>query len=400
MENRHLDALRRIYQADQSLSREGREHQAFHLRHAGGMESHVDHPRWERSWAVPSEQTIDDLGELDLFRVEPSDNKARKFSLTMKGRQEAAALVDPSTRPTAGTTLNQAGVSSDQDSDPRKVMVVYGRDTAAKTAMFDFLRRLDLWPQEWSQLISATGEATPYIGQTLDAAFRTVRGVVVLFTPDDVVRLHPGLQRDNDPREESEWTLQPRPNALFEAGLAFGRQPTRTVLVELGRLRGLTDLLGRHAVRLDGGVPALRQLVQRLKDAGCQVNDSGDDWLDPGLFRLPSRVPTAGPIDRSAQNPPVSNASSGRATSDVRTLSEILERALEFPPTEDVAPALLTILGEQNAPFHFDGITERLPGRRLDPGPANKLRYELEQHGFLARNQGPERAYVLGERFR
>lgn len=65
----------------------------FLLLHSGGMQSAMDHPAWDRSWATPSEQTIDDLGELGLLRVEPSANRQRKFTLSMKGRQAATQLM-------------------------------------------------------------------------------------------------------------------------------------------------------------------------------------------------------------------------------------------------------------------------------------------------------------------
>lgn len=53
----------------------------------------IDHPRWDSSWSVPSEHTIDDLGELGILRVNLSSNKARTFALTMSGRQRGADLV-------------------------------------------------------------------------------------------------------------------------------------------------------------------------------------------------------------------------------------------------------------------------------------------------------------------
>jgi hypothetical protein len=41
MENRHRDALRSIYQADDGLRRDGREPEVFHLRHPGGMAQEI-----------------------------------------------------------------------------------------------------------------------------------------------------------------------------------------------------------------------------------------------------------------------------------------------------------------------------------------------------------------------
>lgn len=95
MENRHRDALCRIAEADGMWSKDGHEPVAFHLVPRSGMTKEIDHPNWNRSWSVPGQSTADDLGELDLLRVDPIDpgrNLARTFWLTMKGRKEAADL--------------------------------------------------------------------------------------------------------------------------------------------------------------------------------------------------------------------------------------------------------------------------------------------------------------------
>ncbi len=99
MEARHEDALRRIYQADKALGDEGHEPELFHLRHSGGMQRHIDHPRWDRSWAIPSEHTIDDLEEAGYLRVEPHADKRRSFGLTLDGRQKGEELTNPSKPP-------------------------------------------------------------------------------------------------------------------------------------------------------------------------------------------------------------------------------------------------------------------------------------------------------------
>jgi hypothetical protein len=101
VEERHRHVLRRIYQADRSLADDGQEQESFRLMHTGGMQKQIDHPRWDRSWAVPDEHTIDDLAELGILRVQPSVDKNRAFVLTMKGRQEGAAVVQRLTAPAA-----------------------------------------------------------------------------------------------------------------------------------------------------------------------------------------------------------------------------------------------------------------------------------------------------------
>lgn len=182
----------------------------------------------------------------------------------------------------------------------KKVFVVHGRNLAARDAMFGFLRAIGLEPIEWSTAISATGSASPYIGQALDAAFAMAQAVVVLLTPDDIAYLRPGYASgDADPERVP--TPQARPNVLFEAGMAIGRHPERTVLVELGSLRPFSDVAGRHAVRLDNSAAKRNDLATRLKASGCDVSTSGSDWLSVGDFTAPNapdaplgrRVPSA-----------------------------------------------------------------------------------------------------------
>jgi predicted nucleotide-binding protein len=162
--------------------------------------------------------------------------------------------------------------------NPRKVMVVHGRDEKARRAMFDFLRALGLDPQEWTDLVAATGSGAPYIGQVLAKAFEIAQAVVVLFTPDDEGSLKEEFRTSDDPPEETQLTPQARPNVLFEAGMALGVHPDRTILVELGKLRPFSDIYGRHVIRLDHTEGPLREIARRLKTAGCAVDESGSDW--------------------------------------------------------------------------------------------------------------------------
>lgn len=191
-------------------------------------------------------------------------------------------------------------VSEENAKNAKRVFVVHGRNLGARDAMFDFLRAIGLEPIEWSTAISATGSASPYIGQALDAAFEMAQAVVVLLTPDDIAYLRPEYANGDDDPERTP-TPQARPNVLFEAGMAIGRHPERTVLVELGSLRAFSDVAGRHAVRLDNSSQKRNDLANRLKDSGCDVSTAGADWLRTGDFTSPNapdmpmgrRIPSA-----------------------------------------------------------------------------------------------------------
>lgn len=165
--------------------------------------------------------------------------------------------------------------------DPTKVMVVYGQDPQVARALFDWLRAIGLKPQEWEQLITASGEGSPFIGKVLEAAFAESQAVIVLFTPDEHTRLRGELSGD-----QADWRLQSRPNVLFEAGMAFATNPSRTVLVVVGSQELPSDLAGRHYVQLRSA-ENLRDLARRLERAGCPVDLSGSDWLH--IDRFPTR---------------------------------------------------------------------------------------------------------------
>lgn len=185
----------------------------------------------------------------------------------------------------------------------RSVFVVHGRNNEARKAVFEFLRSVGLRPMEWSQAVAMTGSGAPFIGEVLDAAFGAAQAVVVLLTPDDVTYLRPEFgDGDNDP--EIMPAPQARPNVLFEAGMAFGRHPERTILVELGKVRPFSDVAGRHAVRISDTAEARRELAQRLTTAGCDVDISGSDWLSAGVFTPPPAPGGELPLGRRLVDPP------------------------------------------------------------------------------------------------
>jgi predicted nucleotide-binding protein len=175
----------------------------------------------------------------------------------------------------------EAGRHTAAAPDRKAVMVIYGHDYEANTALFGWLRDIGLEPREWDDLVRATGSASPYVGDVLDQAFRGAQAVVAFFTPDERV----------SPKGRSEPVrLQARPNVLIEAGMALVTHPSRTVLAVLGPQELPSDLAGRHYIRLSHTAQEpLRALAARLRDAGCDVDLGGTGWLDPGRF--PDRSP-------------------------------------------------------------------------------------------------------------
>ncbi len=153
--------------------------------------------------------------------------------------------------------------------------------------MFDFLRAIGLDPIDWSKAVKLTEKGSPYIGEILDAAFAAARAIVVLMTPDEVAYVRPEYADPDDPGD-LEPGAQPRPNVLFEAGMGLGRDPDRTILVELGKVRPFSDVAGRHVVRMDGSAARRKELAERLHTAGCDVDLSDDGWKVQGDLTPPA----------------------------------------------------------------------------------------------------------------
>jgi hypothetical protein len=120
--------------------------------------------------------------------------------------------------------------------------------------------------------------------EVLDTAFREASAAVVLLIGDDLARLREPLILPDDNDYERFLTPQPRQNVIFEAGLALGRYPDRTVLIQIGDLRPISDLSGRYIIRLDNSIARRQMLADQLRVAGCAVDTTGTDWHVAGNF--------------------------------------------------------------------------------------------------------------------
>ena len=59
--------------------------------------------------------------------------------------------------------------------------------------------------------------------------------------------------------------------------MAFGKQPDKTILVEVGTLRPISDIVGRHTVRLTNAMGTRQQFVVKLKADGILSKKPGPD---------------------------------------------------------------------------------------------------------------------------
>jgi hypothetical protein len=66
--------------------------------------------------------------------------------------------------------------------------------------------------------------------------------------------------------------------------MAFGKYKETTILVQVGKVRAMSDVSGIHVVHLTGSPSSRRQLIGKLRTTGVKVDDSGEDWLTDGDF--------------------------------------------------------------------------------------------------------------------
>lgn len=219
-------------------------------------------PIYERAYALKRRRNITDMQHTREWHVFCSGEDVRRSILKTATPREA-----------------EGGVP-----DPRDVFVVHGRNMKARDALFDFLQAINLRPIEFTEALAATGEPNPYIGEVLQKAFSMAQAIVVFMTPDDEASLREEYRNEFDPEYETSPTPQARPNVLFEAGMAMGRDPDRTVLVQFGDLRPFSDVAGRHILRVNDDSQSRQQLADRLANAGCEVKLTGVRWHQAGDF--------------------------------------------------------------------------------------------------------------------
>ena len=185
--------------------------------------------------------------------------------------------------------------------NPALVFVIHGRQLLGD--FHDFLYALGLKPLEWSEARRRTGKPNPYTWEIVDLALTEAGAIVALMTPDDEARLLEHLWTNTENGLEKQLLPQPRQNVLFEAGVAYGRDPQRTVLIRVGAQRPMSDLAGHHILTLDNSPQSRQAIADALRAAGCPVDVSGSGWFESGDFSVADApVKSRGTSDRIKQD--------------------------------------------------------------------------------------------------
>jgi predicted nucleotide-binding protein len=180
--------------------------------------------------------------------------------------------------------------------DKKKVFVIHGRNTEARKQMGYFLAALGLDAINFDD-VRARLKGTPTIADCVTAGMDQAQGVIALFTADEHAWTRPEFRSGESGEAVERW--QARPNVLFEAGMAFGRDRDRVVFVTLGRVSLFTDVAGIHTLSPTNDAKGHRDLLRNvLKEMGCDVDLASSKWLHDGDFEAPvSRLPEVSPRD-------------------------------------------------------------------------------------------------------
>ncbi len=198
-------------------------------------------------------------------------------------------VTDPSTRRLATELGYCPGYGAPLQSPPRDVVfIVHGRNMEAVAAIQDFLRSLHLKSITFREAVRLTNKVNAHIDEIIEVGMAKAYATLVLFTDDEEARLKKRFLLPTDHSSERELQPQPRPNVIFEAGMALARDRERTILVQHGsHLRPFSDIAGLFVLPITNALRDRKTLKEQLEKVGCEVNARDGKWKKAGLF--PSR---------------------------------------------------------------------------------------------------------------
>lgn len=143
-----------------------------------------------------------------------------------------------------------------------------------KNALVALLKQMDIRPITWNEAVSLSPSQN-----TLDivmAGISHAQAVIVLFTPDDLARLKDEFLKDDDGPHERYQTGQARPNVILEAGIAYAKEPTKTIFARVGKTREISDIAGFNWVQLSQDYNDRDRLRRELLKAGVELDQTAN----------------------------------------------------------------------------------------------------------------------------
>ncbi len=273
----------------------------------GALEAQVLRPYWDGKSLIVNGRPSDPstLTRLNIFRSEQPtsvllqqlrgveralgikpEGPAEQRVLGLTSNVTAEYLTQPPTnwrQPRSG--IERSRSQPEKRADRRNVLLIHGPRSRLVRGLRTFLNALDLRVYSWPEVAETVGVGAPDARQILDEGFAIAHAAVVLLEPDDLVSPCPLPDDDSTPPEKL--GVQPHPSVLFEAGLAWQKDRSRTLFVEFGHVRAFRGLEGLDLLSFDGTPASRHKLAERLERMRCRVSRKGESWLDAGSFPPP-----------------------------------------------------------------------------------------------------------------
>lgn len=197
----------------------------------------------------------------------------------------------------------------------RSVFVIHGRDSALTTSVYQLIRSLGLEVLEWNHAVkkASKNNPNPIISDIIHKVMEDAGALVVLFSPDDEVKLKDHFCAKDEKASEGKLRGQARPNVLFESGLALGLHPHKTVLVQIGDIKPFSDVGGKHIMRLKNSTQSRNEFANKLELILGSVNRAGNDWQSVGRLEItmPPKLRSKAARKNRATSSPRGNAVKG-----------------------------------------------------------------------------------------
>lgn len=228
--------------------------------------------------------------------IEPYSTAAERAELRMaSGRPEPVITQSiPSAVATPPQTRSKS-VTKRSSRPERSVFVIHGRDHALTTSVYQVIRSLGLTVLEWNDAVKKASKTdpNPVIADIIHKVMEDAGALVVLFSPDDEVKLKDHFCGKEERETEGKLRGQARPNVLFESGLALGLHPRKTLLVQVGQIKPFSDVGGKHIMHLRDTIQSRNEFANKLEGIVGTVNRTGNDWQSVGKLESTPANPKA-----------------------------------------------------------------------------------------------------------
>lgn len=167
------------------------------------------------------------------------------------------------------------------ESGSKRIFIIHGHDKAAHATLRKFIKSLGLTELAFEKVADEFDDPNPFIAEVVMKGIDIADAVIALFTPDERAALYPPDAAEASANNEARW--QPRPNVIFEAGVALGLAPERTILVTLGSdIRLFSDLSGKHFIDLTS--PTAKERLRRKLSRVLKIDfQTRQNWIVPSV---------------------------------------------------------------------------------------------------------------------